>query len=224
MQFSSITRIGLKILILILMNPVMIPAHGGANEPLLHAGALDCFLPVQHYYPFISAPVNSPPQRPSQPAGPALVLPGIACSYSAFASDPDGDRLVYSFDWGDGGNSSVGPCDSGAMASIEHTWSRSGSYQVSARASDIANAVASESSLDAFWQVVCPAWRDLLVLHLGRGPGWRSADLQLRLGRRRQFERGAMRLWGYGQHRAYLEQIGLLSGESQGNRHRKCCV
>ncbi len=118
----------------------MIPAHGEANEPLLHEEALDSFLPLQHYYPLISAPVNSPPQRPSLPVGPALVLPGIACSYSAFASDTDGGRLIYSFDWGDGSNSSLGPCDSGDAARVEHTWSRSGSYQVRARATDGSNA------------------------------------------------------------------------------------
>jgi len=79
---------------------------------------------------------NNPPESPNMPLGNALGIPGANYSYSTSTIDPDGDRLLYSFDWGDGSTSIIGPADSGTMASANHSWREAGTYQIRAMATD----------------------------------------------------------------------------------------
>ena len=74
------------------------------------------------------------PTSPSQPLGPASGLPGGSYPYSTSATDPNGDRLTYTFDWGDGSSpSQIGPVNSGLTASASHSWSNTGIYRVKAK-------------------------------------------------------------------------------------------
>jgi len=80
--------------------------------------------------------LNTPPNDPSTPSGPSSGRPGILYPYSISATDPDGDQISYTFDWGDGTTSIIGPVDSGAAAGSNHTWTKGGRYQVKADATD----------------------------------------------------------------------------------------
>jgi len=82
---------------------------------------------------------NNPPNTPSTPSGQDLGYAGISYSYSTSATDPDGDQVKYTFDWGDGSSSETGLVDSGTIASESHTWSSTWSqeiYYIKAKATD----------------------------------------------------------------------------------------
>ena len=80
---------------------------------------------------------NYSPQTPSCPTGPDRGKIGLAYSYSASSTDPDGDWLSYTFDWGDGATSQTDFVDSGATAGLPHIWDRPGVYSVRVRAEDV---------------------------------------------------------------------------------------
>lgn len=80
--------------------------------------------------------INSPPNAPSTPSGPSFGFTGEAYGFLASASDPDGDRMTLSFDWGDGNISTSGIIESGAEARMEHAWNKSGTYQAKVSATD----------------------------------------------------------------------------------------
>jgi C1A family cysteine protease len=80
---------------------------------------------------------NNPPNTPSIPSGPTSGLPGTTYSYSTSAADPDGDKVKYTFDWGDGTTQTeTGLVDSETSASLDHIWSTAGTYQVKSMATD----------------------------------------------------------------------------------------
>jgi len=76
------------------------------------------------------------PNTPSIPSGPTSGIPGTSYSYSISATDPDGDKVKYTFDLGDGTTSETAFVDSGTSASAAHSWSTAGTYQVKAMATD----------------------------------------------------------------------------------------
>jgi hypothetical protein len=89
--------------------------------------------------------LNNPPNNPSTPSGPSSSRPGIPCAYSISATDPDGDQISYTFDWGDGSTTVIGPVDSGAIVGSNHTWAKGGRYQVRADATDSRGATSGSS-------------------------------------------------------------------------------
>jgi pimeloyl-ACP methyl ester carboxylesterase len=84
------------------------------------------------------APTTPPtnPTTPSQPLGPASGMPGVSYIYSTSATDPNGDQVKYTFDWGDGSTDTTNLVDSGTTASASHAWSNPGTYQIKAKATD----------------------------------------------------------------------------------------
>ena len=86
------------------------------------------------------AAVNNPPATPSVPSGSTSGSSGTSYSYSTKATDPDGDQVKYTFDWGDGTTSATSLVSSGTSASASHTWTvASGStktFSVRAKATD----------------------------------------------------------------------------------------
>jgi hypothetical protein len=61
--------------------------------------------------------------------------------FTATAIDPEGDQILYMFDWGDGKRSDwAGPVNSGEPFYASHSWSEIGSYEVKVRAKDIEGA------------------------------------------------------------------------------------
>ncbi len=87
------------------------------------------------------ANVNNPPTAPSVPSGPTSGTSGVLSyyTYTTMATDPDGDRVQYTFDWGDGTTSTVPLVNQGVTVSAYHKWTVSGStktFSVRAQATD----------------------------------------------------------------------------------------
>ncbi|MBN2187603.1 MAG: PKD domain-containing protein [Dehalococcoidia bacterium] len=85
---------------------------------------------------YIASTINNAPAIPSTPTGPASGYVAIYYSYSTSATDPDGDQIKYTFDWGDGSTSVTVFISSGTTASKSHSWSNSGNYYIRAKATD----------------------------------------------------------------------------------------
>ncbi|MFB3766065.1 MAG: PKD domain-containing protein [Methanotrichaceae archaeon] len=79
---------------------------------------------------------NRAPVMPSRPAGPISGMPAVAYSYSVSASDPDGDRLSYTVDWGDGTASTLDKSNQGEAVIFDHRWAKAGSYRIRSRVTD----------------------------------------------------------------------------------------
>lgn len=80
--------------------------------------------------------INTPPNVPSALLGPIWCSPGTLWSFLTHTTDPDGDKVRYTFDWGDGTTSMTGLINSGASASANHSWSKAGAYQIRVNAMD----------------------------------------------------------------------------------------
>jgi len=81
---------------------------------------------------------NQAPSDPNKPTGPSSGNAKEECSYSVLGSwDPDGKRVFYLFDWGDGTDSGwIKPGNMGRV-SATHTWEEQGAYEIKAKAKDI---------------------------------------------------------------------------------------
>ncbi len=84
----------------------------------------------------VTVNANSKPNKPKELFGPSSGYTGIAHSYFTMAKDIDGDKVMYSFDWGDGTTTTTEIVDSGSVESAPHTWSKAGSYLIMANATD----------------------------------------------------------------------------------------
>jgi hypothetical protein len=83
------------------------------------------------------ANVNHPPQIPDAPSGITEGTPGIEYDYQSHTTDPDGDSIFYSFNWGEGTDSLwLGPYGSGDTCTASHTWMNPGIYPVKVKAKD----------------------------------------------------------------------------------------
>ena len=93
------------------------------------------------YSPIIHVTVvapNDPPEKPDTPDGPTRGSPGKTYLYSTSTVDPDGDKVYYMWDWGDGNYSSwLGPFVSGETATASYSWSEKGTYSIRVKAKDI---------------------------------------------------------------------------------------
>ncbi len=78
---------------------------------------------------------NSEPNVPSQPVGAVQGSVLKSLSYTASTSDPQGDAIRFTFDWGDGTTSETELTGSG-QAESSHIWKKAATYQVAARATD----------------------------------------------------------------------------------------
>jgi hypothetical protein len=80
---------------------------------------------------------NVPPGAPVI-SGETQGKTGAAYTYVFTATDPNDDDLYYYITWGDGSNSGwLGPYHSGTPISVNHTWAKSGTYTIQAKARDI---------------------------------------------------------------------------------------
>ena len=84
----------------------------------------------------VTVNANSKPDEPRSLFGPSFGYTGIDHSYFTMAKDNDGDKVMYSFDWGDGASSTTDIVDSGSVECANHTWVKAGSYQIKATATD----------------------------------------------------------------------------------------
>lgn len=79
---------------------------------------------------------NNPPEALVSLSGSSSVEIGTSYIYTTSTKDPDGDKLRYTFYWGDGTTSVTGLVDSGKSANATHIWSKAGAYQVKVMATD----------------------------------------------------------------------------------------
>lgn len=80
---------------------------------------------------------NNPPNTPSIPLGSSIGYTQILYNYSSSTTDPDGDPIKYTFDWGDGWTSETAFVASGTNLKAYHCWNTSpGTYSIKAMATD----------------------------------------------------------------------------------------
>jgi len=81
---------------------------------------------------------NSPPLKPSMPAGGALIMEkNVEYEFFSKTTDPNGHPIWYWFDWGDGTNSNwVGQYDSGENGYASHSWEQEDIYEIKVKAKD----------------------------------------------------------------------------------------
>lgn len=84
-------------------------------------------------------PSNNPPDKPIID-GPTKGNPGVEYEFTFFTTDPDGDKVYYLIDWGDGTYEEwIGPYKSGADVVASHAW-HLGTYRITVKAKDIFDA------------------------------------------------------------------------------------
>ena len=88
------------------------------------------------YYAELQIGDSYPPEIPSMD-GPLFGRINKTYEYTAVTTDPEGDQILYKFDWGDGTQSEwLGPVTSGTSISGSHSWSEIGDYNITVRAKD----------------------------------------------------------------------------------------
>ncbi len=101
--------------------------------------ALD-YKTVEEWEPFgdPSLQISSPSLPPNKPEifGPTTGKKGVEYEYTIVSTDPDGDRIYYFIDWGDGNTQQVGPYNSGEEVTVSHIWNEKGSYEIKVKAID----------------------------------------------------------------------------------------
>ena len=89
---------------------------------------------------------NLPPNAPTI-SGPDSAQVNESVTFTASATDPDGDNVAIRFDWGDGNISSWSSyVSSGQSVSMSHTYTNAGTYYVKAQARDVNGALSGWSS------------------------------------------------------------------------------
>jgi hypothetical protein len=77
------------------------------------------------------------PAKPQTPTGQVNGSINTDYTYTSSSTDPDGDKISYMFDWGDGTFSSwIGPQNSGTPVSAPKSWPTKGTYQIKVVAKD----------------------------------------------------------------------------------------
>ena len=84
------------------------------------------------------------PLIPNKPLGPMQGTIGVKYSYITNATDCQGDKLYYMWDWGEEKSNWIGPFDSGKTISVNHTWKRPGNFDVKVKAKNLGGA-------ESFW-------------------------------------------------------------------------
>ena len=79
---------------------------------------------------------NLAPNAPQRPSGPTIGNVWNTYTYTTYATDPEGDKVRYCFDWGDGTTTWTLLYDSGQTVSAQHTWGYQGSYYIRVMAED----------------------------------------------------------------------------------------
>lgn len=79
---------------------------------------------------------NKPPQIPARPMGESTVEPGDTVDYRSVTVDPNRDRVLYIWDWGDGSFDTSALLPSGDTVTLRHAWETTGAYPVRVRAKD----------------------------------------------------------------------------------------
>jgi len=80
---------------------------------------------------------NDPPKKPTTPSGPSSGNINEKYNYVARTIDPEGDKVKFLFDWGDGSETDwTNSVNSGSECVNSHTWVQKGIYNVIVCAKD----------------------------------------------------------------------------------------
>jgi hypothetical protein len=88
------------------------------------------------YYLKVSIIKNTPPNNPRQPVGVSRGFVGKSYSFISVGTDPDKNKIAYTFDWGDGEKTTTAFLTSGVSARVAHVWKEAGEYRVRVLATD----------------------------------------------------------------------------------------
>lgn len=81
---------------------------------------------------------NYPPLKPETPDGSLSGKPDVDYEFSSSCVDPEGNRLYYWFDWGDGNDSDwLGPYESGEIVIANYSWKSEGTFDIKVKTLDI---------------------------------------------------------------------------------------
>jgi hypothetical protein len=80
---------------------------------------------------------SNAPLKPSTPNGPTSGQVGNTYTFSSSTTDPDGDKISYKWDWGDGTFSDWSdPINSGSITSASNSWNTEGEFEIRVAAKD----------------------------------------------------------------------------------------
>jgi hypothetical protein len=79
---------------------------------------------------------NTAPLKPFKPSGPLSGKINTEYTFETINTDPNGDKMFYLFDWGDGKYNFTDWYESGETASFSHSWSKKGSYKIKVKSID----------------------------------------------------------------------------------------
>ncbi len=121
---------------------------------------LDGNLTTRAWFTFTTVEENLPPEKPETPTGWTEGRLHVIYSYNSTTVDLNGDQIWYLFDWGDGSDSGwIGPFESGAVVTANHSWSKKGAYEVKVKAKDTYN---SESNWSDPLPITMPFSKDII--------------------------------------------------------------
>ncbi|HHO57433.1 MAG TPA: PKD domain-containing protein [Thermoplasmatales archaeon] len=89
---------------------------------------------------------NNPPEKPTI-TGPTSGETGKTYTYAVTSTDPDGDKIFYCFNWGDGNEFCTDTVNSGESAQASHAWSEDGTYVITVTATDENGATSEPATL-----------------------------------------------------------------------------
>jgi len=98
-------------------------------------GPKDSFV-ILRSQPFEDPETNAPPEKPNTPEGENNGQVGTYYLYSTSTVEPDGDQVIYLFDWSDGSYTWSTWCESGTTASARHSFFSEGAYMIKVKAID----------------------------------------------------------------------------------------
>ncbi|MBN2465304.1 PKD domain-containing protein [candidate division WOR-3 bacterium] len=91
-----------------------------------------------HIMVVIEDSTDLPPGIPLVPVGPDTGFVDSMYEFSTAGADPDGDSVLFQFDWGDGDTSAWStPVAESTEVGMIHSWTSAGQFPVRARAMDI---------------------------------------------------------------------------------------
>ena len=79
---------------------------------------------------------NKPPEKPAAPTGEIYGNSRVDYDYAAKTTDPNGDDIMYLFDWGDGSNSVWMKPGVFGISKATHNWTVKGTYMIKVKAID----------------------------------------------------------------------------------------
>jgi hypothetical protein len=104
---------------------------------------------------------GTPPSPPTI-EGPRSGLPGESYNYTFISDDPEGDKIFYEINWGDGTiNDWFGPVEPNVPLIKNHIWETKGIYTIKARAKNTHGAISEWGSMSMIMPIDTP----LVVKH-----------------------------------------------------------